>query len=171
MHQHIINQDHYSDAIMGVIASQIIRRTVVYSTVHSGADQRKYQSFASLAFVQGSHRWPVNSPYKWPVTRKMFPFDDVIVTVLIRRSRCLTKMWPIWWLSYKSVLTLISRTLLFPLNSTSIYIRSIELNRFFVPTTLTKNYWYQSKDSPVSLSVALHGWVRKHRLPASDCSI
>ena len=131
MHQHIINQDHYSDAIMGVIASQITRHTVVYSTVHSGADQRKYQSSASLAFVQGSHRWPVNSPYKWPVTRKMFPFDDVIVTVLIRCSRCLTKMWPIWWLSYKSVLTLISRTLLFPLNSTSIYIRSIELNRFF----------------------------------------
>ena len=24
-------------------------------------------------------RWPVNSPHKWPVTRKMFPFDDVIM--------------------------------------------------------------------------------------------
>ena len=27
----------------------------------------------------GIHRWPVNSPHKWPVTQKMFPFDDVIV--------------------------------------------------------------------------------------------
>ena len=27
----------------------------------------------------GIHRWPVNSPHKWPVTRKMFPFDDVIM--------------------------------------------------------------------------------------------
>ena len=35
---------------------------------------------ASLAFVRGIHRWPVNSPQKWPVTRKMFPFDDVIMT-------------------------------------------------------------------------------------------
>ena len=43
------------------------------------ADQRKQQSFASLAFVQGIHRWPVNSPHKWPVRRKMFPFGDVIM--------------------------------------------------------------------------------------------
>ena len=33
----------------------------------------------SLAFVRGIHRWPVNSPHKWPVTRKMFRFDDVIM--------------------------------------------------------------------------------------------
>ena len=53
---------------------------VVYSAVYSGADQIKHQSFASLAFVRGIHRWPVNSPHKGPVTRKMFPFDNVIVT-------------------------------------------------------------------------------------------
>ena len=45
----------------------------------SGADQRKYQSSASLAFVRGILRGPVNCPHKWPVTRKMFPFDDVIM--------------------------------------------------------------------------------------------
>ena len=39
----------------------------------------KHQRSASLAFVRGIHRWPVNSPHKWPVTRKMFPFDDVIM--------------------------------------------------------------------------------------------
>ena len=33
----------------------------------------------SLAFVWGIHRWQVNSSHKWPVTRKMFPFDDVIM--------------------------------------------------------------------------------------------
>ena len=53
--------------------------TSYHSTVHSSTDQRKHQSFASLAFVWGIHRWPVNSPHKWPVTRKMFPFDDVIM--------------------------------------------------------------------------------------------
>ena len=70
---------HYSDVIMGAIASQITSLTIVYSTIYSGADQRKHQSSASLAFVRGIHRWPVNSPHKWPVTRKMFPFDDVIL--------------------------------------------------------------------------------------------
>ena len=70
---------HYSDVIVGAIASQITSLTIVYSTVYSDADQRKHQSSASLAFVRGIHRGPVNSPQKWPVTRKMFPFDDVIM--------------------------------------------------------------------------------------------
>ena len=69
---------HYGDVIMGGIASQIISLTIVYSTVYSGADQRKHQSSASLALVRGIHRGPVNSPHKRPVTRKMFPFDDVM---------------------------------------------------------------------------------------------
>ena len=70
---------HYSDVIMSAMASQIISLTIVYSTVCSGADQMKHQSSASLAFVMGIHLWPVNSPYKGPVTSKMFPFDDVIM--------------------------------------------------------------------------------------------
>ena len=65
---------HYSDVIMGAMASKITSLTIVYSTVYSGADQRKHQSSASLAFVRVIHRGPVNSPHKWPVTRKMFPF-------------------------------------------------------------------------------------------------
>ena len=71
--------DHYSDVIMGTIAYQITSLPIVYSTVYSDADQRKYQSSASLAFVRGIHRSPVNSPHKRPVTRKMFPFADVII--------------------------------------------------------------------------------------------
>ena len=73
---------HYGDVIMGVMASQITSLTIVYSNVDSVADRRKHQSFASLAFVRGIHRWPVNSPHKGPVTRKMFPFDDVIMNSL-----------------------------------------------------------------------------------------
>ena len=64
---------------MGAIASQITGLTSVYSTVYSGIEQRKHQSSASLTFVRGIHRRPVNSLHKWPVTRKMFPFDDVIM--------------------------------------------------------------------------------------------
>ena len=70
---------HNDDVIMSLIASQITSLTIVYSTVYLDADQRKHQSSASLAFVRGIHRGPVNSPHKGPVTRKMFPFDDVIM--------------------------------------------------------------------------------------------
>ena len=62
------------------MASQITGLTIVYSTVYRGADQRKHQSSASLAWVRGIHQSPVNSPHKWPVTRKMFPFDYVIMS-------------------------------------------------------------------------------------------
>ena len=75
---------HYNDVIMNLIASQITSLTVVYSTVYSDADQRKHQSSASLAFVRGIHRGPMNSPHKVPVTRKMFPLDDVIMWCVCR---------------------------------------------------------------------------------------
>ena len=73
------SSDHYTDVIMGAVASQITSLTIVCSIVYSGAVQRKHQSSALLAFVRGLHQWPVNSLHKWPVTWKMFPFDDVIV--------------------------------------------------------------------------------------------
>ena len=64
---------------MGAMASQFISVSIIYSTICSGTDQRKHQSSASLAFVRGIHRWLVNSPHKVPITRKMIPFDDVIM--------------------------------------------------------------------------------------------
>ena len=64
----------------GVIATQITGLTIVYSIVYSNTDQRKHQSAASLAFMRGMHRGPVNSPHKWPLMRKRFPFDDVIMS-------------------------------------------------------------------------------------------
>ena len=70
---------HNNDVIMSTMASQITSLTIIYSTVYSGADQRQLQSSESLAFVRRLHRWPVNSPHKGPVTRKMLPFDDVIM--------------------------------------------------------------------------------------------
>ena len=66
---------HYSDVIMGMMASQMTSLTIVYSILYSGTGQRNHQSSTSLAFVWGIHRSPMNSPHKWPVTRKMFPFS------------------------------------------------------------------------------------------------
>ena len=73
--------EHYCDVIMGTMASQVTSFTIVSSTVYSGADQRKHQSSASLAFVRGIHRWPVKSSHKRPVTRKMFSFDNVFMNI------------------------------------------------------------------------------------------
>ena len=68
------------------MASQITSLTVVYSTVYSGADQRKHQSSASLAFVvTGAGEFPA----QWPVTRKIFPFDDAIMNT----ANFLIKSW------------------------------------------------------------------------------
>ena len=71
---------------MGAIASQITSLMIVYSTAYSDADQRKHQSSASLDFVQGIHQGSVDSPHKWPVTRKKFPFDDVIMYLFTHSS-------------------------------------------------------------------------------------
>ena len=81
---------HYNDVIMNSMASQITSLAIVYSTVYSGAGQRKHQSSASLTFVRGIHRWPLNSPHKEPVTRKIIPFDDVIMLIHV------SKMGPIF---------------------------------------------------------------------------
>ena len=72
---------HYSDVIMSAMASQTTGVSILYTTVCSGVDQRKHQSSVSLAFVMGIHRSPANSPHKGPVTRKMLPFDDVIMLI------------------------------------------------------------------------------------------
>ena len=77
---------------MSAMASPITSLTIVYSAVYSGADQRKHQSSASLAFVRGIHHWAVNSHHKGPVTRKMFPFDDVIIPSRLSK-RLLVDQW------------------------------------------------------------------------------
>ena len=59
-----LTPSYYNDVIMGAMALQ----------------ERKHQSSMSLAFGRGIHRCPVNFPHKGPVTRKMFPFDDDIMT-------------------------------------------------------------------------------------------
>ena len=78
---------HYGDVIMSVISPQITVVSILCTVVCSGADQRKHQSSASMDFVRGIHRSPVNSPHKGPVTWKMFPFDDVTM-----RDLSLSKM-------------------------------------------------------------------------------
>ena len=99
---------HYNEVIMSAMASQITSLTIVYSTIYSGADQRKHQSSTSLAFVWGIHRWPVNSPHKRSVKQKMFPFDDVIMLFCVLHCCCCCICSNILWctilLWYPSVL-------------------------------------------------------------------
>ena len=79
-HGHILRQGNDDDVIMGAMASQLTDVSIVCSTVCSGANRRKHQSSASVAFARPINRWPMDSPHKGPVTRKMFPFDEVIMT-------------------------------------------------------------------------------------------
>ena len=87
---------------------------IVYSTVYSGTDQINHQSSASLAFVWGIHRRPVNSPHKWPVTRKIFPFDDVIMNYPMCRTICdfvitsCSEFCIVWYMEINFILNMIS---------------------------------------------------------------
>ena len=83
---------HYNDVIMSAMASQITSLMTVYPTVYSGADQRQHQSSASLAFVRRIHRWPVNSPHKWPVIRK-----NVSIWWRHRVTRYFLRVWDRGW--------------------------------------------------------------------------
>ena len=80
-HSTDLTDTHYNDVIMSAMTYQITSLTIVYSTVYLDADQRKHQSSASLVFVRGINRWPVNSSQKGPVSRKIIPFGDVIMTL------------------------------------------------------------------------------------------
>ena len=70
---------HYSGVIIRAMASQIPSVSIAHSIVCLGTEQRKLPSSASLAFVRGIHRLPLNSLHKGSVRRKRFPFDDVIM--------------------------------------------------------------------------------------------
>ena len=64
------NLPHYSDVMMGGMASQITSLTNMLSTVYSGADQRKYQSSAPIAFVWGN--WCL----KWAIRYNRIKFKS-----------------------------------------------------------------------------------------------
>ena len=65
---------------MGSMASQITSLTIVYSTVYSGADQRKKnQSSASLAFCEGNSPVTGECPAQMASNAKIFPFDEVTI--------------------------------------------------------------------------------------------
>ena len=66
---------------MGTIASQIISLTIVYSTVYSDAD-KKTSKRRVTGLCAGNSSGTGELPHKWSVTRKMFPFDDVIMSLI-----------------------------------------------------------------------------------------
>ena len=73
---------HCRNVIMSAMASQVTGVSIVYSTASSGIGQIKHQTLRHWPFVRGIHRWPVNFPHKGPVTRKMFPLNNVIMNTV-----------------------------------------------------------------------------------------
>ena len=67
---------HYSDVIMSVMASQISSLTIVYSSVIQ-VQIKEYIKAPRHCLLFGE--FTVDRGHKGPVTRKMFPFDDVII--------------------------------------------------------------------------------------------
>ena len=71
---------HDNDVIMGAMVSQITSLAIVYRLFRHRS--KKTSKLRVTGLCAGNS--PVNSPHKWPVTRKMFPFDDVIMKTLGR---------------------------------------------------------------------------------------
>ena len=72
-----VHKTHYSDVMMNPMASLTTGVSIASSAVCSGTNKKNIKVLRYWPLW--IHRWPVNSPYKWPVMRKMFPFDDVIM--------------------------------------------------------------------------------------------
>ena len=96
VHRYVLGEEfrlnHYSDVTISITVSQITSVSIVCSAVCSGAHQRKHRSFALLAFVRGIHRSPhvpppPPPPSKRPAKRKMFPFDDVIMSLSVSTNK------------------------------------------------------------------------------------
>ena len=87
-------------------ASQITSLTIVYSNCLFRRRSKKTSKLRTLAFVQGIHRWPVNSPHKGPVMFEMFPFDDVIMKLcnkgLCSQALFVLASWRDQWLLSRS---------------------------------------------------------------------
>ena len=80
-HAAMLSDLYYCDAIMGAVASQIT--SLPHDCLLNRLFRRRSMNTSKLRVtclcVRGIHRGPVNSPHKCPVTRKIFPFDDVII--------------------------------------------------------------------------------------------
>ena len=73
-----IFHQHYDGVIMDTVASQITSPTIVYSTVF-GRGSKKTSELRVTGLCAGNSQVTGEFPHKWLVTRKMFPFDDVIM--------------------------------------------------------------------------------------------
>ena len=72
----------YSDIIMGDSIWNHQPHNCLLSRLFRGRSKKTSKLHVTGLCVRNS-RGPVNSPHKWPVTRKMFPFDDIIMINLI----------------------------------------------------------------------------------------
>ena len=81
---------------MSAMESQITSLTIAYSSVYSRRRWKKTSKLRITGLVRGIDRWPVNSPHKGPVTRKVFPFEDVIMLWEL-------EVWSMFYLSHCTV--------------------------------------------------------------------
>ena len=140
----------YSDVIMSAMASQITSFTIGYSTVYSCADKKTHQSSVSLAFVWGIHQWPVNSPHKWPVARKMLPFDDVA---------CINNI-NLCWLFIQCIIPILNSVTVQYSSKLLIVLTLLYRPRLYIEPALS---WYEGPGLSGDLSIIMTGIYCKLR--------
>ena len=131
---------HNSVVRMNAMVSQITGVSTACSADCSGADQRKRQSSASLAFVMGIHRWPVDSPHKRPVTRKLLPLDDAVHTTNHKQLK-----------GIKSLLPTTAR-----FNLTKIHYSLMPLQQRQIHQTQPRRRWHRAQSTSMLISRGLY---------------
>ena len=76
---------HYNDVIMSTMTSQITSFAIVYSTVYLMRISKKTSTPRVTGLCEGNSPLTGGFRHKGSVTRKMFPFDDVIMLHALRR--------------------------------------------------------------------------------------
>ena len=83
---------HYNDIIMGTMAYQITSLNIVYSTVYSGADQTKHQSFVSLALC-GEFTGTGEFPAQIASNAENVPINGVIIHIFVLTGYVIISLW------------------------------------------------------------------------------
>ena len=71
---------HYTDVTMTILLSQITDNFAVFFNRSFKRTSRKTSKLRVTCLCEGNPPWPVDSPHNGPVKRKIFPFDDVIMS-------------------------------------------------------------------------------------------
>ena len=133
---------HYSDVIMGSLATPITSLTLIHSTVYSTRRSKKASKLRVTGLCAGTSTETGEFPSQMPVSQKMFPFDDAIMTPIDFVYEC-----PIF--KWQSLRENSLKDLIGILFSNPFYQHGLNLTPAWICNQMTGNVWYEITYPPL----------------------